>query len=82
MPKCHFCGKSGPYTEMMDYMLYSIHPTCGRTLLFTTSKVREFKSCFACQKTGSVPSKGDLRKHLIGNHTKKALVDLIVNSIY
>lgn len=82
MPKCHFCRKSGLYTEMIDCMLYSMHPTCGHRLLFTTSMVREFKNCSACQRTGSLPAKDDLRNHLFDNHTKEALVDLIVDSIY
>lgn len=82
MPKCHVCGKSGLYTEMIDYTVYSIHPKCERTLLFTSYNVKEFMSCSVCKKMVVPPSKGDLRKHLIDNHTKGALAGLIVDRIY
>jgi hypothetical protein len=80
MPKCHICGKSEPYTEMIDYTIYSIHPKCVHKLLITSSNVKEFKSCSICKMTYA-SSKGELRSHLIDNHTKEALADLIVGSI-
>lgn len=82
MPKCHICGKSGLYTEMIDYTVYSIHPKCERGLLFALYDVKEFKNCSVCQETSSLTSKKELRKHLIDNHSKEALADLVVNSIY
>ncbi|MGA8843981.1 MAG: hypothetical protein WB511_10385, partial [Nitrososphaeraceae archaeon] len=33
MPKCHICGKSGAYMEMIDYTVYSAHPKCEHKLL-------------------------------------------------
>jgi hypothetical protein len=81
MPKCHICGRSGPYTEMIDYMVYSIHPKCEHKLLITLYNIKEFKSCSICKKTDA-SSKGELKSHLIDNHTKEALADLIVDSIY
>jgi hypothetical protein len=80
MPKCHICGKSGSYTEMLDHTVYSIHPKCEHKLLITLYKVKEFNNCSICKKTDSL-SKGELRSHIIDNHTKDALVDLIVGSI-
>jgi hypothetical protein len=80
MPKCHICGKSESYTEMIDYTIYSIHPKCEHKLLITSSNVKEFKSCSICKMTYA-SSKGELRSHLIDNHTKEALADLIVGSI-
>jgi hypothetical protein len=80
-PKCHICGKSGSYTEMIDYTIYSIHPKCEHTLLITSCNVKEFKSCTICKKTDA-SSKGELRSHLIDNHTKEALADLIIDNIY
>ena len=82
MPKCHICGKSGLYTELMDYTVYSIHPRCERTLLFTTCNVEEFRSCSVCNKMDILPSKRDLRMHLIESHTKEALADLIIGDIF
>ncbi len=82
MPKCHVCGKSGIYTEMIDYTVYSIHPKCEHVLIFASCNLKEFKNCFICQEIGSLPPVEDLRKHLIDNHSKEALVDLIVDSIY
>jgi hypothetical protein len=82
MPKCHICGKFGLYTEMIDYTVYSIHPRCEHTQLSTSHDVKEFKNCAVCQETSSLPSRKELRKHLIDNHSKEALADLIVDSIY
>jgi hypothetical protein len=39
-------------------------------------------SCSVCKKMVVPPSKGDLRKHLIDNHTKGALADLIIDCVY
>ena len=80
MPKCHICGKSGSYTDMLDHTVYSIHPKCEHKLLITLYNVKEFKNCSICKKMDSL-SIGELRSHLIDNHTKEALVDLIVGSI-
>ena len=81
MPKCHICGKSGLYTEMIDYTIYSIHPKCEYMLLFALYDVKEFKNCSVCQKSDPLPSRNELRKHLVDNHSKEALADLIVNGI-
>lgn len=81
MPKCHICGKFGLYTEMIDHTVYSVHPKCERALLFTLYDVNEFKSCSVCQEAGSLPPRKELRQHLIDNHSKEALADLIVVSI-
>lgn len=80
MPKCHICGKSGSYTEMLDYTVYSIHPKCEHKLLIALCSVKEFKSCSVCKKPDESSNK--LRSHLIDNHTKEALADLIIDSIY
>ena len=68
MLKCHTCGKSGSYAEMIDYTLYSIHPKCEHKLLITSCNVKEFKICSICRKAYTT-SKKELRKHLIDNHT-------------
>jgi hypothetical protein len=81
MPRCHICGKSGSYMEMMDYTVYSIHPKCEHKPLITSSNVKEFKSCSICKNTDAL-SKIELRSHLMDNHTKEALADLIVDNIY
>jgi hypothetical protein len=81
LPSCYVCGKSGLYTQMIDYTVYSIHPKCRRTILFTSSDVKEFETCSVCQNRRLPPTKKELRKHLIDNHTKEALADLIVESI-
>jgi hypothetical protein len=36
MPRCHICGESGLYTEMMDNTVFSIRPKCEHLLLFTS----------------------------------------------
>ena len=82
MPTCHICGKSGLYTGMMDYTVFSIHPKCEHLLLFTSHDVKEFKNCSVCQEISPLPSRKELRKHLIDNHSKEALADLIVDHIY
>ena len=82
MPKCHIFGKSGLYTEMIDYTVYSIHPKCNRTLIFTLNDMKEFKNCSKCQEASSLTSKKELRKHLIDVHSKEALVDLVIGSIH
>ena len=81
MPKCHICGKSGPYTEMIDHTVYSAHPKCEHKLLTASYNVKGFQSCSVC-KNMDTSSKEELRSHLIDNHTKEALADLIVDSIY
>jgi hypothetical protein len=78
MPTCHICGKSGPYTEMRDYTIYSAHPKCEHKLLSISYNVKEFQNCSICKKS-DVLSKGELRNHLIDNHTKEALADFIVD---
>ena len=67
---------------MVDYTVYSLHPKCERTLLFTSYNAKEFRSCSVCSKVDTPSSKEELRKHLIDKHTKEALADLIVDSIY
>jgi hypothetical protein len=80
MPRCHICGKSGLYTKMMDYTVFSIRPKCEHLLLFTSHNLKEFKNCSVCQEIGFLPSRKELKKHLIDNHSKEALADLIVYS--
>jgi hypothetical protein len=81
MPKCHFCGKSGPYTEMIDHIVYSVHPKCGFKLFITSFNVKEFRECFVCEKINET-SKEELKNHLVNDHTKDALADFIINTIY
>ena len=28
VPKCHICGKTDNYSQMIDYNVYSVHPKC------------------------------------------------------
>ena len=28
VPKCHICGRTGNYSQMIDYNVYSVHPKC------------------------------------------------------
>jgi hypothetical protein len=79
MPMCHICGKSGPYTEMIDYTVYSAHPKCEHKLLSISYNMKEFQNCSICKKI-DVLSKGEQRSHLIDNHTKEALADLIIDT--
>ena len=79
--RCHVCGKSGPYTEMIDHIAYSVHPKCEHKLLDISYNVKEFQNCSICKKR-DILSKGDLRNHIIDNHTKEALADLIVDIIH
>lgn len=81
MPKCHICGRSGPYTKMVDYTVYSAHPRCEHRLLSASYIVKEFQSCYVCNYR-EVSSKEELRSHLIDKHTKEALADLILDRIY
>jgi hypothetical protein len=80
MSRCHICRKTGPYTEMIDYIVYSVHPKCEHKLLRISYNVKEFQNCSICKERNEL-SKGDLRSHIINNHTKEALADLIVDSI-
>jgi hypothetical protein len=80
MPKCHICGKSGAYTEMIDHTVYSAHPKCEHKLLSASYNVK-IPRLFHVQEDGYIIKK-ELRSHLIDNHTKEALADLIVDSIY
>ena len=82
MQKCHICGKSDSYTEMIDYTVCSIHPKCEHTLFITSScNVKEFKDCVECSKVVTIPRK-EFRNHLINNHTKEAFADLIISMIH
>ena len=81
MPKCHICGRSGAYMEMIDYTVYSAHPKCEHKLLIESYNVKEFQGCSICKKMDT-SSKKELRSHLIDNHTKEALADLIVDTIF
>jgi len=82
MQKCSICGKSGLYTEMIDYTVCSIHPKCEHTLFITSScNVKEFKDCVICSKVITIPRK-EFRNHLINDHTKEAFADLILNIIH
>ena len=67
---------------MIDYTLYSIHPKCERTLLFASYNVSEFKNCSVCHVTGSPPTRKELRKHFIDDHSKEALADLVIDSMH
>jgi hypothetical protein len=80
MPKCHICGKSGVYTEMIDNIVYSVHPECEHKLYAISDKIKEFLNCSICKNTNGI-SKEELRNHLIKSHTKESLADLIINSM-
>ncbi len=79
MSRCHICGKAGPYTEMIDYTVYSVHPKCEHKLLCISHKVKEFQNCSICKRSDAL-SKLELRTHLINSHTKEALADLLVDN--
>ena len=80
MSRCDICGKSGPYTEMIDYTIYSVHPKCEHKLMRISYNVKEFQNCSICKNSDGL-SAGDLRSHLIDKHTKEALADLIIDNI-
>lgn len=80
LPKCHICGESGVYTEMKDYLIYSVHPKCERGLLSLSLSSKEFQICSLCKKTLS-SSKDEFKTHLVNYHSKEALADLITNCI-
>jgi hypothetical protein len=80
MSKCHICGKSSSYTEMIDYTAYSVHPKCEHTLWFISRNVKEFQDCSICKKSGTL-SVEELRSHIIDNHTKESLADLIMDRL-
>ena len=79
--KCHICGKSGTYTEMIDYTAYSVHPKCEHTLSYVSHNVKEFQNCSICKKSGTL-SREEIRSHLIDNHTKESLADLIIDRLH
>ena len=81
MQRCHICGNSDSYTEMIDYTICSIHPKCEHALFITSCNVKEFKDCAICRKVVSV-SREEFRIHLINNHTKEAFADLIIDMIH
>jgi hypothetical protein len=81
MLKCHICGKSDSYTEMIDYIVCSVHPKCEHALSITSCNVKEFKNCSECSKVVTI-SREEFRNHLINNHTKEALADLIIYMIH
>jgi hypothetical protein len=66
---------------MIDYTVYSAHPKCEHKLLRASYNVKEFQGCSICNKMDT-SSKKELRSHLIDNHSKEALADLIVDTIY
>lgn len=80
LPKCHICGESGVYTEMKDYLIYSVHPKCERGLLSLSLSPKEFQICSLCKKT-LLSSKDEFKTHLVNYHSKEALADLITNYI-
>ena len=80
MPECHICGKSGLYTEMMDNIIYSVHPECKHKLYNISNKITEFHNCSTCKNIDDL-SKEELRNHLVEYHTKESLADLIINSM-
>jgi hypothetical protein len=80
LPKCHICGKSGIYTEMKDYVIFSVHPKCERGLLSLTLSPKEFKNCSLCKKT-NLSSKVEFKSHLVDYHTKESLAEFIVNAV-
>ena len=57
MSTCHICGKSGPYTEMIDYTAYSAHPKCKYKLKHIIQRER-IPNCSICKKI-DVLSKGE-----------------------
>jgi hypothetical protein len=81
MLKCYICGKSGSYTEMIDYAICSIHPKCEHALFITSCNVNEFKNCAVCSNAVTI-SRKEFRNHLINNHTKEAFADLIIDMIH
>ena len=81
MIRCHICGKAETYTEMIDHMTYSVHPKCEYRLLSISYNVKEFQNCSICKERHTL-SKVDLRNHLIANHTKEGLTDLIIDIIH
>jgi hypothetical protein len=80
LPKCHICGKSGIYTEMKDYVIFSVHPKCERGLLSLTLSPKEFQNCSLCKKT-NLSSKVEFKSHLVDYHTKESLAEFIVNAV-
>lgn len=74
------CGKSGLYTEMIDNIVYSVHPECNHKLYNISDKITEFHNCSTCKNIDSL-SKDELRNHLVEYHTKESLADLILNSM-
>lgn len=74
------CGKSGLYTEMIDNIVYSVHPECNHKLYNISDKITEFRNCSTCKNIDSL-SKEELRNHLVEHHTKESLADLILNSM-
>jgi hypothetical protein len=81
MIRCHICGKAEPYTEMVDHITYSVHPKCQYRLLYISHNIKEFQNCSTCKERHTLP-KEDLRNHLITNHTKEGLTDLIIDLIH
>lgn len=65
---------------MIDHLAYSVHPKCEHKLLRISYNVKEFQNCSICKERNAL-SKGELRNHIISNHTKEALADLIVDNI-
>ncbi len=81
MIRCHICGKAESYTQMVDHMTYSVHPKCEYSLIDVSYNVKEFQNCSVCKERNKL-SKVDLRSHLIANHTKEGLTDLIIDILY
>jgi hypothetical protein len=88
MLKCNICGKAGNYTQMIDYTIYSVHPRCevrkNNTTIANSKSTydikRELYSCPVCEtNTNKQLSESQLREHLMNQHTKKSLIDKVLN---
>ncbi len=88
MLKCHICGRTGNYSQMVDYNIYSVHPRCEEKTrkkdIISSSRSdnspkKGLYSCPICEKNSNNElSKLELRKHLKDKHTKESLIDRIL----
>ena len=87
VPKCHICGKTGNYSEMIDYNVYSVHPKCEEKKKEVNNIVKSklsyeyekvLHTCPICKTSNKDLSETGLRNHLMNQHTKESLIDKIL----
>jgi hypothetical protein len=85
--KCHICGRTSNYSQVIDYNVYSVHPKCEENKKevnnISRSKLgyeyeKVLHTCPICKTSNNDLSELELRNHLMNQHTKESLIDKIL----